>query len=239
MKMNDSWPVPETSTRSIDVKKKLSEVHAVVHAYDNFPVALINPSLQAGPWIAGGAALSWYQNKPVGSGDIDVFCNNHKQFNDLYDMFTSKDLNCTVVFRSENAITFNLTLSTNQTTTRDDFDFYKKVVMTRETVVTKEWRVQLIKRYFDNVDALLNDFDITVCQVATNGEDFYLKDKVAKDINNKVLSIRKVHKTTIKRLIKYWSYGFEPTNETMDMIINNAGDYNWEFTDADDYENAF
>ena len=52
---------------------------ACVHNSDQEPVNLILPNLKEGPWIAGGAALRWYQDQSVGDSDIDVFCSSEEQ----------------------------------------------------------------------------------------------------------------------------------------------------------------
>ena len=61
----------------------------VVHCNDMLSVLPLNCNLTQGPWIAGGAALSWYQNKPIGKSDIDVFCRTEKQYDTLYKLLTS------------------------------------------------------------------------------------------------------------------------------------------------------
>ena len=50
-----------------------------VHREDSEPITLICPDIKQGPWIAGGAALHWWQGQPVGDSDIDVFCASAKQ----------------------------------------------------------------------------------------------------------------------------------------------------------------
>ena len=86
---NNSIEVDSNSThpnygKSIDVIE-----FPTVHRADNEPVNLIWPDIDHGPWIAGGAALRWYQGLPVGENDIDVFCADTKQAADVIENIKS------------------------------------------------------------------------------------------------------------------------------------------------------
>ena len=119
-------------------------VPLVVSAEDRELVGTyIKPDLQHGPWIAGGAVLRWYQNKPVGDHDVDVFVKNDEQFNQVKNNIINK-LNGTILFDSDNATTY-------------------KVYINRDT----PYEIQLIKHYCDSLKDCLDRFDFTVCKIST------------------------------------------------------------------------
>ena len=96
------------------------------------------------------------------------------------------------------------------------------------------WKIQIIIRdYFTDVHAVLDTFDITVCQIATAGNEWILCDNTAKDIRERNLRmIMPLRKSSAKRLLKYWSYGYRPVDGLVESINKEehfektiAGDY--------------
>ena len=49
------------------------DLYPTVPHSDREAVAVIEPDVKQGPWIAGGAALRWYQGLTVGDNDIDAY----------------------------------------------------------------------------------------------------------------------------------------------------------------------
>lgn len=172
-----------------------------VHPSDYLPVTIIQPDINDGPWIAGGACLRWIQNRPVGEHcDIDVFCKNEKQAKKLIKDITETGLkkyngDINIVIKTDNAVTFNV---------RAD---------------NQEWKIQVITcKYFDNIKDVISHFDITVCQIGTTGNNWVLGERTAKDINNRALRFNHITKYAPKRLIKYWTYGYNPVPSTIEAI---------------------
>jgi hypothetical protein len=59
----------------------------------------------------------------------------------------------------------------------------------------------------------------------------------AKDINSHSLRFNHITKQAPKRLIKYWTYGFNPVEGTIEAI-QEFKDSSWDFAGADDYDNT-
>lgn len=190
-----------------------------VHRSDSEPVTLIWPDIQRGPWIAGGACLRWYQGQPVGENDIDVFCANAKQAADIIENIKSYGRYSTK-FESENAVTL---------------DYWSK------EDYSKRWTIQIItKRYFASLEEVLHNFDITVCEVGTAGNEWRLGPFTARDIRERNLRFKfPLQSDALKRLTKYWTYGYRPVEGTIEAIQNNPV-AKWQFSaETEDYQNAF
>ena len=190
----------------------------VIHRDDHEPVTIINPDMEKGPWIAGGAVLRWYQNQPVGESDIDVFCANAKQAADVVNAVKSQG-RYSVKYESENAVTLSHWAKENP---------------------SKSWTIQIItRRHFVNMKDVLDNFDITVCQVGTAGDEYVLGKTTAKDIREKNLQFnRPLQPDALKRLVKYWTYGYRPVDGLLEDIQNNPNAV-WKFELDGDYQNAF
>jgi hypothetical protein len=187
------------------------------HREDNEPVTIIAPGLKEGPWIAGGAALRWFQDQPVGENDIDVFCSSQEQAQRVIDDIKSYGRYSTK-WESDNAVT-----------------------LTYYTIgAGKEWTIQIIKRrYFMSLQDVIDNFDITVCQIGTGGNEWLLGKYTARDIREKNLRmILPLQPDAIKRLTKYWTYGYRPVDGLMESVKNNPVAKK-NFHGDNDYETAF
>lgn len=191
-------------------------VFNTIHADDIEPVSIVNPNLERGPWIAGGACLRWYQGLPVGESDIDVFCANAKQASDVieavksYGRFSTK-------FESENAVTL---------------DYFGKD--------NGRWTIQVItRRYFASLDDVINSFDMTVCEIGTCGSEWQMGPFTARDIREKNLRFKQpLAPEAVKRMVKYWTYGYRPVDGLIEAVQENPVG-RWTFTNDEDYNNAF
>lgn len=187
-----------------------------VHEKDKGVVKLLDLDIVQGPWLAGGSVLSWYNNEPVGLGDFDIFFKDLKQFDEMFGRLMRN--HATIVYTSENALTLHLTVD-------DDVK-----------------RIQLIrKNYFQSAEDVINHFDFTICQLATDGWNIVASDKTYEHIREKKIVLSKpASRTLVKRLIKYVSYGYTPEIELVQTMIDNPDDYDWQFNNIDEnYENAF
>jgi hypothetical protein len=209
---------PEVKHENYDKPIEVIEF-PTVHRDDNEPLNLIWPDIQQGPWIAGGAALRWYQNQPVGENDIDVFCANARQAADVVDRVKSYG-RYSVKFESENAVTL---------------DYWNKDEYHRR------WTIQIItRRYFASLEEVINNFDITVCEVGTCGNEWILGPFAARDIRERNLRFKMpLQPDAMKRLVKYWTYGYRPVEGTIESVQNNPV-AKWRFSaETEDYQNAF
>lgn len=192
--------------------------YPTVNLADHEPVSVINPSLENGPWIAGGACLRWYQGQPVGESDIDVFCKNAAQAKRVIDDVKSFG-RYNVKFESENAVTLS---------------YYA------HDSVMSEWTIQIItRRYFADLREVINNFDLTVCEVGTAGKEWLLGPLTARDIRERNLRFKlPLQPDAPKRLTKYWTYGYRPVEGTVEMIQSNPNT-RWVYAADEDYRNAF
>ncbi len=208
----DSKSLHKNSGKSIDLID-----FPCVHRDDLEPVSLISPDIETGPWIAGGAVLRWYQNQPVGENDIDVFCASPEQAEEIINDIKSYN-RYSVRFQSENADTIS-------------YSSDKK---------TAHWTIQIIKRrYFTSLQDIIDNFDITVCQLGTAGSEFCLGSNTARDIREQNLRMNfPLQPDAAKRMIKYWTYGYRPVEGLLDAVRDNPCAKQI-FTNDEDYQNAF
>ena len=189
-----------------------------VHRDDSEPITLIWPDLERGPWIAGGAALRWWQGQPVGESDIDVFCANREQAEAVierikeYGRWTRK-------FDSDNATTLSYWSKDND---------------------RKTWTIQIIKRrYYKTLQEVIDSFDMTVCEIGTGGNNWLLNKMTARDIRERNLRLKMpLQPDAVKRVVKYWTYGYRPVPGLLEAVQNNPN-AKWEFALDEDYNNAF
>jgi hypothetical protein len=189
-----------------------------VHREDSEPLTLIWPDVKNGPWIAGGAALRWWQGLPVGESDIDVFCANAKQAEDIIERI--KDYGrWQRKFESDNAVTLSYWSKNNN---------------------SKTWTIQIIKRrYFKSLEDVINSFDMTVCEIGTGGNEWVLGKQTAKDIRERNLRLKlPLQPDALKRVVKYWTYGYRPVEGVLEAVQNNPIG-KWQFELDEDYHNAF
>lgn len=197
--------------KTVNLSNLEPEHYPTVHQDDWIPVTAIQPNFEKGPWIAGGAGLRWYQGQPVGESDIDVYCNSPMQA-ELLQRRISELLTYTERFRSENAVTLEVSKD------------------------SKTWTVQIIKKsYYTDMQKIIDGFDISVCQVATDGDQFLLGRETARDIRERNLRMRMpLQPDALKRLVKYWTYGYRPVDGLLEAVQSNPVG-RWEFNPAEDY----
>ena len=190
-----------------------------VHQDDVEVVSLISPNMHSGPWIAGGAVLNWYKNEPLEENDIDVFFKDLKQFDACFGKLMSTG-SSSIVYSTENAITIHFRNKSSEIK-----------------------RVQLIrKRWFDSAESVIDSFDFTVCQLATDGHSLVMGDDTAKHIKENVLEVTQMppRPDIVKRLIKYVTYGYIPNPDLVQFILTYQENLNWKFNGAEsDYDVAF
>jgi hypothetical protein len=192
-----------------------SRFYHTVHANDQEPVNIIEPHYMKGPWIAGGACLRWYQNQPVEKSDIDVFCASAVQAQALIERIKSYG-RFHVKADTENAVTIEYTAKGQDR--RDS------------------WTIQVItKRYYSSLQEIVDNFDITVCQLGTTGNEWILGNYTARDVRERNLRmILPLQPDAVKRLTKYWVYGYRPVPGLLEAIQNNPQG-RWAFNPSEDY----
>jgi len=185
----------------------------IIHEKDQELVQLlksmVHSSKQSKWWIAGGTALNWYQGKPCDS-DVDIFFRSQQGMQRMFDNLCKQN-QLQNIWQNFSPTSYSIY---NTTATENAFTF--KVECSH-----RSWDVQLIKReYFETAEAVIDDFDITVSQIATDGSYTTVGKWFARDVRNRRLRFHKISKGSAKRLVKYWCYGYEPTDQEIKQITS-------------------
>lgn len=165
----------------------------------------IVPSVN-GPWIAGGALRQCITNNPL-STDIDVF-------------FASE----------EQRLTITRALSTNPratkaftTTTAETWTVKTTIDETEKTV-----KIQLVFiDYYPTVEALIDTFDFTMCQIATTDiQTCVVGPFTLMDITKNRLMVHRITYpiSTLRRLLKYSKQGFTVCDTTLGTLATAVAD---------------
>lgn len=169
--------------------------------------------------------MNWYQHKPADS-DIDLFFHSEKDFDKMNELFS----NAYEISTSIADVFVNLGAKKTYETVNSDIlitDRHKSDNAITYTVTISGashplWKVQLIKRRFYNtIEEVIDDFDISVCQIATDSYNKVVTSKhFAEDVAARRLRFVNTTPSSAKRLIKYWTYGFTPTDEDIQSVID-------------------
>lgn len=195
-----------------------------VPVIDKNIIHLIDPNLVNGPWIAGGAALKWYKKQEVGRSDVDVFFRDQHQYNRLLKLLRYYAGDNEDIFKSKFSNNHNYTKlheSTNAT-----------------TYGCCGHHVQLIhKRFYSSLDEVLDHFDFTICQIGTDGQEWYVTNpQILEHIDQQKLVVNRfMPETILKRFFKYWTYGYHPDRELVERI-QSCTDLNVNFANSNDYD---
>lgn len=153
--------------------------------------------------VAGGAALYWYQNQPVKDHDIDLWFKTREDAEAMTKYLCEKQ---DPVFKTDNADTFEIDRN------------------------SKIYKVQVIRRHvYDNVNDLLDRFDITVCKVATDGNHWWIGRHFITDLKDRRLRFTSFKPEMVRRMVKYMVYGYTPDDATLQQIINDPR-VKWDYT---------
>jgi hypothetical protein len=191
-----------------------------------------------GPWLAGSMARKLFTNEEPGHSDWDIWVKNKDQENRVTERLNHLH-SCRIVFETDNAVTYHHQEFGHPQPTTFSFDVVA-VDDKSEVVDTDIHTIQIIKRtHYNTAIDIINNFDFTVCQVATDdGKNFIFGDNTKHDIEHKILRNAQVEPRTdgvIARIIKYIVYGFKPDEDLMGFTRKNSHLINWHEA-MDDYE---
>lgn len=176
---------------------------------------VLEPEMSNGPWIAGGAALQWYQGHACQT-DIDIWVNHSNKVTQLTKLF-EKELAMYIVYETDNAITIRGNIIQGD--------------------ITASRTVQIIKKMHPkNPKEIIKDFDFTICQLVTDGRNFIAGPNTFKDIKERKLNLINLHPGSIlARYAKYLSYGYTPESGVLSKLFDNHA-INTLYSDSDAYE---
>ena len=194
----------------------------------------ICPEMTNGPWIGGGAALSWYLNKDLKT-DIDVWCRGEIQAETV--KHALQKLGLKKHFETDNAITFKGDIHEKE---ENKLWPPNTVRTTHNGKINKQAiTVQIIKRFWPKcAKEIIDDFDITVCKLVTDGVTYIAGRNTYRDIKEKRLHFVKYYPNTfLKRYTKYVSYGFKPEPDTINQAFAEHGHkLNTEYESENEYD---
>ena len=190
----------------------------LIHKDDSWITKLGIKLSKTGPWVAGGAALQWYLNRPT-HDDIDLFFANEQQFNNF-----RKDLEGILRGYPE-PTPFDQTWLNPPTAYQFDVHESENAISyhIRENLTLNELgKIQLIRRrFYPSPRACIEDFDISVAQIATDGNEYWFGDHTLADIAAKQFRFTKaIGPSTGRRFIKYHAYGFNAIESAHDELFN-------------------
>jgi hypothetical protein len=151
-------------------------------------------------WIAGGAARAFMLNLPI-TTDVDFFFKKQEAFDAFVEKFggdQSKRLAAT-----DHHTTFKVQIGET---------FYK---------------VQAIKiGFYPTIEACLDSFDFTICQLAAHKGKLYVGQYMMSDLARKRLVLHKLTygAATVRRLLKYTKQGFTACRGCIVSLLRAVGD---------------
>ena len=157
-------------------------------------------NIKTGPWIAGGCARRLLQGKSLEEADIDLFFKNTASWNEFCDHIEKQDIE--LVVKTDRAKTFKI----------------------------NGIQVQCInRRHYLSLEEVFKDFDFSVCQIATDGNQLACTAQAHKDIMDNVLrpapNGKTAKRTLVPRMIKYTGYGFKPEPGFFELVVKSGLDY--------------
>ena len=160
-------------------------------SFISFIQSLGHFDINNGPWIAGGSVLASANNMPWNTSDIDIFFKNQEQF-EKFNEHMKETHTISGEHKGPNSLTLNTTIGK---------EYHKDL---------EKYQVQLInKLFFDSLEKLLDRFDITVCQWATDGTILVTTDLAMSAESQKTINCAN-NKLTANRLLKYTLKGYSP-----------------------------
>ena len=172
---------------------------------------LLGVNLETGPWIAGGSVRKMITGEYIGNSDFDFWFSSEQQYIEAVRELREY-CGVSVLHTSDNAITFNVLFGPTS------------------------YKIQLIcKKFYSSPGGIIDDFDFTCCQLATDGTSVIYGSQTVEDLENRVLRLSdpsRTHQGLLKRVIKYLSYGFkldlisyQTITTNIDTIKDNSNDY--------------
>jgi hypothetical protein len=136
-------------------------------------------------WVAGGFIRRWYSGMKQDS-DIDLFFHNEETYIKICEGLEK------LAIEPPKITEFN--------------QMYKIKIDDTWTI-----DVQAIKhQFYENIDALLDSFDFTICQFAFDGNQICATEEAILDCNRKRLAPHKISYgvSSLRRIIKYANQGY-------------------------------
>jgi hypothetical protein len=156
--------------------------------------------MEGNVWLAGSSLLHHMidSNDALSNFDFDFFFKNQESYDKWYHVLAS--------------------------TSEDYIDMEHSVMFKIDG-----YEINLIKAFlYEDVEQLLNSFDISVSRIAFDGHKVYLHDLVMPDINVMKMQVLYISNplTTFGRLLKYVGKGFSMKESSIIHFLNRTRDFN-------------
>lgn len=192
-----------------------------------------------GSWIAGGAARCLFLGSPM--NDIDIWFSNPELYKQACSNASPYKLS--TPYETVNATTMTVVTDWNEDRLKKKPGIWSLSKATDLFTILStdsdnkdkisEYKIQLIKKkFYNSLKEIFNDFDFSVCKVATDGRGtFIFDDQALEDIANRRLRCTKYSpEGFLTRFIKYNIYGYKmPKDELKDYL--NLPDLDWKVKD--------
>lgn len=190
-----------------------------------------------GAWIAGGAARCLFLGSPI--NDIDVWYPSEKLWQHACHAVTRYRVSSP--YETDNATTMTVssdwTKEGKESLTNGASIDWLDVLKTTTSIFTdntiNEYKVQMIKKkYYTCIEEIFNDFDFSVCKVATNGQGEFIFDEQALDdiAHQRLRCTRYAPEGFLTRFIKYNIYGYKMPQDELKHYLS-LPDLDWKVKD--------
>jgi hypothetical protein len=195
--------------------------------------------LPQGAYIAGGFMSAVMAGVKNYKGDVDFFFNSSRAFEKLLNLL--QDPGSATVYQNYKA-SIPVTNESFNLSHLDAMSQKFRLVNFEPTDLTDPQRLkyQLVKLFwFDSAIHVIDSFDFTICQFATDGEYIYYNPRSLIDLNNKEIIFHQKKQPALhgmRRILKYVGKGFNIKQSEYQDIAEAAADFilkHWE-----DMENA-
>jgi len=193
--------------------------------------------------LAGGFFSSIFYD--TGIKDYDLFVINNADMyntaNNLYKQLKTYFNNCKpfIIYKQDVNVLEILLISKEQASliTDDEINRFNRLIINKKTTpneikrfisqmklnsIKPIHRFQLITRKFYNVDEIFNNFDLPICKIATNGNDYYFTKKALHSLQTKTIyqEDMKTMSNIKYRIKRYEEKGFKFIIKDMDKLNN-------------------
>lgn len=188
------------NTHKYALRAFLDRYHGDEQPLSRLLVSGLLPTLSAnGPWIAGGAVRRAVKGEKSIDSDVDLFFANADQLSAAAkSMESSGAVKCA---ETEHVVGYSI-------------NFEGALIP-----------VQLIRiGYYADAASLLDSFDFTICQFATDGESLIVGEFSLFDLARRRLALHRLTYgvATVRRLIKYTRQGFTACGGVLADILESA-----------------
>lgn len=165
------------------------------------------PDIKDYGWLAGGAIRRLITGDKMDS-DFDFFFRSKEKFDEFY-IGIKGDKNIEIVKEVKNDNNLQLTVNI----LGENGPIYKNIIYQLITI-----------DYYEKVEDLLESFDFTLCQFATDGDLLYCGDMALWDTANKRIVVNKITYpvASLRRILKYSKQGYYACNGCLTTFLLEA-----------------